>query len=302
MFFSSFSQQEKLFNEYMNSLASQLYNGKIKDVSLLDIPTFGTSLDPRDVVSVPYSSQPSATFANKRCNHTTLNSQLTHIANDWEYFMFRNDTIHPHDSLKTRQEPLCFDFSDVIQADFEAFLSIMKESSMTAFNNYNAEFGDESIHTFFDDFISKLDMKYLLQDSKQQIKSVEAVDDFMLKCSYGVGNLAVKEMFPGCTMLEPVLTSAGICHSFNSQPTQSLFKTSQYINTFKKVYKHEMDHNELVHPVGYGREAGLQMILNSRPIVDSPSHGQHKVFIDIMLIVFLSSSSILRTIKTTSLL
>ena len=261
-------------------MTSELSQGKIKDVSLFDLPTFGAILDPRGMEFTPWEAQPTDTYLKRPCNesenmgYSPWYNGMAYLGNEWYDHLFVNlSQVPPVETLKSINESGCYSFADVIAKDPETFMRVMRESYLNGKNNKKQEFEDTSkVNDFYQTYISPLNLTYYKASYASKPGMFRVLDVMFLNCDFASGTDFSRTRILECLMFEPMLTSHGICHSFNGLSVEEVYQPSPYLDMFQKVYQTKKNH-DLRHSIGFGKSAGLYAILNSRPYQEVKSVG-----------------------------
>ena len=66
----------------------------------------------------------------------------------------------------------------------------------------------------------------------------------------------------GCNLFEPVITNAGVCHSFNPTPSADLLATSYFKDSFVSAFGPDLNSNsKILHGKGSGRKNGIEFYI-----------------------------------------
>ena len=133
------TQLELDFNEKMMKITEIMSNGTLEDVSILDLPAFGSSVARFDKHHRIMSNWPTEVnfeiFKHNQKDRLVLLTEYKDLLEDWENYMikiFRNDSHASFTPLMEKNE--LFDFTRYIKADMKTFLLAMHGSFLTPSN------------------------------------------------------------------------------------------------------------------------------------------------------------------------
>ena len=231
-------QELAFFKEFMN-MAFELSGGKLQNVSLLDLPAFGSTLDSFDASNInnlksndhelPWPYQLNNALLMNSNNNTRSEEfnifEYDDLKNQWKIYM--NDfkaTNYPPDVLNNTG----FNFTSHIKKDMSTFLL----AYATSFPNLSRN------TTVWREIAKRL---YNETNSENDVRKYGKYDKLIIDCAFQQSLMSHKfDAFEGCTDLFPVLTNNGLCYSFNGIETSKLWSQtlsdSEILQTFSKVF------------------------------------------------------------------
>jgi hypothetical protein len=241
------SLQESYLHKEMMRITEVLSKGKLKHISILDLPAFGSKIAHLEWQHKRISNWPSevsfsildelqpTTTPNPSTNNQTKVSLQTAFENykilidHWKSFMQK---VYMKD-LNARFSPemennYLFDFTKYIREDMKTFLIAHHGSVMMAskeamqiwekvadesFNQTRSEHTSSKVGMY-----DKLVMQYAFKENilKKQQNDYDG----------------------GSELFTPTLTTNGLCYSFNSENYSSVWKESEVTNNFNELFPH----------------------------------------------------------------
>ena len=215
------------FDEEKINKALILPKGKVnfsKSISLLDFPGLGLNVDNFGEEFNTWSMQLNFAIKNQFENKSDWVSNamkaLVDKENDWMKYLNENGTF-------PMNKESILDFTEDLEQNFEFFL----KSYISTFRIPK----DLKTHPSWDT---------LAEEMFSQIKSTGVDSDSDLKlildCSFQEHNKWTKlfeQSKIGCKYFQPILTSNGICHTFNGQNTSTIWKSSRISELFESIFE-----------------------------------------------------------------
>ena len=118
-------------------------------------------------------------------------------------------------------------------------------------------------------------VRYLLDlDSQDDFYDGSEARDktaFLQGCSYMTSN----EKIPAyCNLFDPVVTDLGICYSFNAVSMSKMLTKSSFKDTFKEVYKYDLNENSIENAKGAGDNFALRFLVYNNRFVSLDMYEQ----------------------------
>lgn len=242
---------EKTLNNHMEELTEKMSNGKLKNISIMDLPGFGSALsdlgDHQANLQANWPNELNFAMYNKdRLAFSQFKTLLYH----WHQHMSNvsgsgvdSDPLFPPNSFENQ-----FNYSVHIAEDFSTFLTSYIGSYPTAMK--------ESLPVWLDT-ARKVFHKTL---NKQTIEKNGLYDRVIMDCSFQ-GALMDKDadLSGGCQYFDKTLTNKGLCHSFNGLAPSSLWKSSKLIATLEKNFDINHSHYKFS---GTGSNQGKKKVIS----------------------------------------
>ena len=230
-------KQELALNEYFMKMTLALSGGKMQNVSLLDLPAFGSILDffETENCNLPWSLQLNMAIYNIMIsnNSTWSKHQITeHITSEckalisqWKKYM--NDT-EANDFPPEIQKNTLFNFTNYIKEDMSTFLLAYAVSFPNLIGNTTIWSGIAK--TLSNETNSENDVRLYGKDDKLIIHCV--FQQPFMSHTY--------DEVEDCTDFSPVLTDNGLCYTFNGIETSKVWSPiltdSEILQTFSTVF------------------------------------------------------------------
>ena len=227
------SLQESYLHKEMMRITEVLSEGKLKHISILDLPAFGSKIAHLERQHKRISNWPNeVSFSVLDEMNVPLQTAFQNykiLIDHWKSFMQK---VYMKD-LSARFSPemennYLFDFTKYIREDMKTFLiahhgsvlmaskealPILGQVADESFNQTRSEHSSSKVSQY-----DKLVMQYAF---KQDILKKQQ-DDYD----------------GGSELFTPTLTTTGLCYSFNSEDYSSVWKESEVKNTFNGLFPH----------------------------------------------------------------
>jgi hypothetical protein len=230
-------KQELALNEYFMKMTLALSGGKMQNVSLLDLPAFGSTLDffETENCNLPWSLQLNmAIYDIMISNNSTwskhqitehVTSECKALINQWRKYM--NDT-EANDFPPEIQKNTLFNFTNYIKEDMSTFLLAYSASFPNLLRN----------ETIWRDIVK---VSSIEANSEDEVRNNGTYDKLVVDCSFQEPLMSRKpDAFEGCTNMLPVLTDNGLCYSFNGIETSKVWnqtlRDSEILQSFSTVF------------------------------------------------------------------
>ena len=240
------NQLELTLNEEMMKITDIISNGTLKNVSILDLPAFGSPLNHLEKSHGIESNWPiEANLEVLKSNDQNPLSELfleyKMLLDDWEDFMMKIYRDDPKAEFTLRmQNNRFFNHTKHIQADLKTFLKVIHGSFLNPSKDTLPTW-KETAKTLF-----------ATNEFDKSFSSNGVYDKLIMECAWR-NNLLGKDEFDnegGCESFLPTLTSKGFCHTFNGQTAMKTWKTSDIMNASQAVFPTEHV-SEVFHGAGY---------------------------------------------------
>ena len=223
-----------VFNQYLMSMTYELSNAKMKNVSLLDLPAFGSMFGSfNDAYS--WSIQQNMAIYNQLMssnNYTwsdnwgaDLSYECTGLRELWKEYMSNPKANDFPPKIKSNDH---FNFTGYIKDDMPTFLTA-----------YSASFPNTLNKTKVWSKVAKrvfLDTDY----SEDNVETYGLYDNLIMGCVYQKPLFSESGNLEGCADVSPVLTSNGLCYSFNGIDTSDVWRqalrSTEILQSFSKVF------------------------------------------------------------------
>ena len=228
------SLQESYLHKEMMRVTEVLSKGKLKNISILDLPAFGSKIAHLEWQHKRISNWPNevsfSILDEMNVPKQTAFENYKILIDHWKSYMLKIFMKDSSASFSPEMETNdLFDFTRYIREDMKTFLiahhgSVLMASKETmpiwgqvadeSFNQTRSEDSSSNVGQY-----DKLVMQYAF---KQNI----------LKKHHDDYNGESSELFT------PTLTTNGLCYSFNGENYSSVWKESEVTNTFNELFPH----------------------------------------------------------------
>ena len=231
------------FNQYLMSMTYELSDTKVKNLSLLDLPAFGSKFGSfkENCDSSNWSIQQNMAIYNKLMssnNYTwsdswsdVLDKECNDLRKLWKKYMRSPKEIDFPPNIKINNY---FNFTGYIKDEMSTFLTAYSASFPNILNN--TKVWSEVANKVF------LDNDY----SEDYVKAYGLYDKLIMDSVYQKPLFSESDNLEGQADLYPVLTSNGLCYSFNGIDTSDVWRqtlrSTKILESFSKVFgtlKHE---------------------------------------------------------------
>ena len=226
------SQSEIAFNLKMVQIIETMSNGKIKNVSLLDLPAFGST--------VPWLEKNHRRLSNWPIevnfeilkeidgNPLALFEEFKTLLDDWKNYLTMVFKNNPDAKFtRTMEKNKFFNFTRHIHADMKTFLVATHGSQLNP--------AKDSL------FVWRKTAQNLFGTLKDDSFVAEngLYDKLIMECTFRK-NLLNKKIFDhnkdGCDSFLPTLTTNGLCHTINGQKTLKTWKKANITTEFDDLF------------------------------------------------------------------
>ena len=219
-------------NQKMMEMTDILSHGKLKDVSILDVPAFGSKISWLYKRNKRESNWPTEmnfeAFKQRNGSFPTMFKEYKQLLEDWEHYMrrvYKNDpdiTFTP-----TMENDVFLNTTQYIKKDMRAFLIAIVGSHMNPTNHLDPVWKN----------IAQMMFKNLRSDDHASLKGVSnkvimycKLRKNLLRNGFDVGDST------GCDIFLPTLTSNGLCHTFNGQTPFETWNKAEVVTEFQNLF------------------------------------------------------------------
>ena len=222
-------------NEYMTKMTETI-SGTLTDISILDLPAFGSHIANLDKIQQSESNWPNElNFAiyNKFKTSTERMeafSQYKRLIGLWQLYL---ENVNEHGNESSSNFPPClednpFNFTQYIKKDFSTFLKVYEGSYPTALTK-SSDVWSETAKDIFDQTLKP-----------SLIEKIGLYDKVIMDCSFKEKLMkrasAATTLSGGCKYFERTLTSNGFCYSFNGLGPSNIWRNSTVVQAFDETF------------------------------------------------------------------
>ena len=228
------SLQESHLHKEMMRVTEILSKGKLKNISILDLPAFGSKIAHLEWQHKRISNWPSeVSFSILDEMNVPLQTAFENykiLIDHWRSYMQK---IFMKDS-SARFSPemennYLFDFTKYIRKDMKTFLIALHGSVLMASTKKMPIWGQVA------------DESFNQARSKQSSSKVGMYDKLVMHYAFKQ-NILTKQQDDyngGSELFTPALTTNGLCYSFNGENYSSVWIESEVTNTFNELFPHK---------------------------------------------------------------
>ena len=242
------SHLELAFHQLMTKIMEELTNSKIKNVSMLDFPAFGSMIGQMNINDKMKSNwQIEVNFEVLKGldgNPQEMFTLYKKLLDDWKSYLIkvRQKDPHAHFSAIMQNNPI-LNFTDYIKDDMKSFMMSIQASYLNPRKDSPVIWRDIAQRIFK----SKNDDAF--------VSDRGVYDKLIMTCALRK-NLLKKTSVDhkeGCDLFHPTLTTKGFCYTFNGQTPSETWKTKEIIDVFNDLFP--SSHSD-EHFYGAGKEEG----------------------------------------------
>jgi hypothetical protein len=229
------SQLELSLNEKLIEITELMSNGSLKNISILDLPAFGSTIARLEKHHKIKSNWPTEiNFEIQKSNQNSVDYLFTeykNLHNDWTDYMMRT---YKKDGkaifTQTMAGNKLSDFTRHIKSDMKTFLIAIHASFLNP---------SKIVHPIW-----RTVAQEVFRDKKDynEVLSRGTYDQLIMKCGLRKNllneNMDV-DIEGGCELFLPTLTSNGFCHTFNGQTPFETWRKAEMIKAFQQVFPTE---------------------------------------------------------------
>ena len=222
---------ENNLNNYLTEITKELSGGKLKDVSILDLPSFGSKIAHLQADQMKEPNWPTemnfAIFKKNMGNISLVFSEYKKLLSLWDQYMKEvSSGVEQPLFSQGMANNTHFNFTQYIQADVETFLKVVSRTPNFVFKGHETLWRRIANKIFKftknDDYVSKNGL----------------YDKLVLGCAFKED--LMKKTFSTVDhedFFYPTLTTNGICHTFNEDDLSKIWRPSNLTIAFKNVFK-----------------------------------------------------------------
>ena len=231
------SHLELAFNQLMMQITEELTNGKIKNVSILDFPAFGSMIGQINMNYKMKSNWPVQmnfeVLKGINGNVQELFTLYQNLLDDWKSYLIKVRQKDPQAHFSAIMENnTILNFTKYIRDDMKSFLMSIHASHL----NPRADSSP---------ILKDIAHRLFKNNHKHTFVSDRGIyDKLIMTCTMRL-NLLKKTSFyheEGCDLFHPTLTSKGFCYTFNGNTPYKTWKSAEIINVFNDLFP--ADHSD----------------------------------------------------------
>ena len=237
---------ELKLHEMMMKITEKLSNGTLQNVSIIDLPAFGSYIPHFEKGYKALSNWPTEVNfeiykKNRRVDALTLFTEYKNLLEDWQKYMIKIYKKEPQENFTSLMENnKAFDFTNHIRTDMTMFLKVMHGSFRSPSEDVLDLWKTIAISIFED------------KELDSGISSNGPYDKLLTRCGFRKNVLThrmIGNRQESCNLFLPTLTSNGFCHTFNGQTPSEIWQNATMFDSFKNIFptKHP---NEIFHGAG----------------------------------------------------
>ena len=221
---------ESGFHEEMVKITAIISNGKVSNISILDFVAFGSMIP---WLKKHHKREPNWPIEmNFAIRHKSEDSILEifkeykTLIKGWKEYMERVHKRDPLNSFTSEMENKHFNFSKYIRADISTFLIATHGSFLTA-SDQTEPIWNKIANTLFNS-----------SNISQGLSRRSLYDRLIMQCGFeqDISKQENVNLNSGCHLLDPTLTTNGMCYSFNAGNTSMIWKPSEVTNSFEHLF------------------------------------------------------------------
>ena len=224
------SLEESHLHKEMVKITEVLSKGKLTNISILDLPAFGSKIAHLEWQHKRISNWPNeVSFSILDEMNVPLQTAFQNykiLIDHWKSYMLKIFMKDSSASFSPEMENnYLFDFTRYIREDMKTFLIAHHGSVLMASKEAMPILGQVADESF---------------NQTRNVHSSSKVGQYdKLVMQYAFKqNILKKQQDGGSEMFSPTLTTNGLCYSFNSENYSSVWKESEITNTFNELFPH----------------------------------------------------------------
>ena len=243
------SELTLLFDNYLMDITSELSHGKLKKISILDLPAFGFMSDDfqANCFEMPWPIQINmATYHQFLSANWSTNWNRKIITECKGLSMNWRDYVRESNPESGKYPPILrkntfFNFTEHIKKDMPSYLASYAASFQTISNpNINATMWNEVARRVF-----------LKTNPNDFMKSNGYYDKLIIDCAFKEPLMRHKpDMAEGCLDFYHSLTSNGLCYTFNGIDSSDIWKDAEIIQAFNKIFGQQKNEEKKFRGIG----------------------------------------------------
>ena len=226
------SPLEYAFHEKMVKMTELMSPGKPLNISLLDLPAFGSNiawLKKHHKIEPNWPTEMNFAILQKSKNHMPeVFKSYKILLSDWENYMIK----------VILKDPLATFTSEMKSSQYFSFTSHIKEDFATYLTAIHGSFLAASRETL--PIWKKVSNDLFGTKNVLNTTSAKALyDNLVMQCGFKEDILKQKQedIDGGCRLFRPSLTTNGLCYSFNGEVNSSIWKSSEVTDSKNKLFR-----------------------------------------------------------------
>ena len=225
------TELEMKINTVMEEITYHISGGRLKNVSILDLPGFGSMTD----FNQRLSSEPTNMALLKQWKEKDLKTpnpsedlfyEHSDLGSMWYNYVTNSKEVPFPPTKRTHN---IFNFTKFILEDFDTFVFAMKESHLTIQERRH----DSSLQNLANKIFTSL-------NTEDFIDEYGFNDNLLLGCTYDKPLKNMKMTRNNrCNLFKPTLTNNGLCYSFNGLSSNILWNDGKVVQSFERMFKSE---------------------------------------------------------------
>ena len=222
-------------NNFLTKITEALTDGRLRNVSLLDFPAFGSPISNLELFQTKESNWPNevnfAIYNQHEENISAVFSQYKSQMDLWAQYMdlLNEDATNYQLKFPPNISQTSFDYTNAIFHNLPAFLEVAAGSFPTASKRSSSIWKEIATSVFGDtldrDFVEKNGL----------------YDKLVMTCAFrkSLSKNTWKEddLLGGCEHFDIALTSSGLCYSFNGYSPSTTWRASTIVQEFEEKYE-----------------------------------------------------------------
>ena len=232
---------ETSLNYYLMEITKELSGSKIKDISILDLPAFGSKVvqlegDQKNEPNWP-TEMNFAIYSKNMDNMTIVFNEYKTLLGHWNKYMeeISNNADLPNFTEDMKNNKY-LNFTSYIKKDLGSFLKVISGTHLSASKNPNPLWKQTANKVF----------ENTKDDSHVEKNGLH--DKLIAGCAFkedlGKKKFSAVDLQGGCDHFHPTLTTNGICHTFNGNELSEIWKPDELTAAFENVSKTKHVHTK----------------------------------------------------------
>ena len=222
------SPLESAFHEKMVKMTELMSPRKPLNISLLDLPAFGSNiawLKKHHKREPNWPTEMNFAILQKSKNHMPeVFKSYKKLLSDWENYMIKVILKDPLATFTSEMKfSQFFSFTSHIKEDFATFLVAIHGSFLSA--------SSETLPIWRKVANDLFGTKNVLK----RPSSKALYDNLIMQCGFKE-DILKQEKVGRCQLFEPSLTTNGLCYSFNGETTSNTWKSTEVTNSMSKLF------------------------------------------------------------------
>ena len=257
------NELEVRLNKILVSLTEAMSSGKIRGISLLDLPAFGSKKtyldDDSQSNAANWQNEPNFHFLNSSSgNMSKAFKEYKESTHSWRKYinLINQQTSNSISEFSPNKISNVFNHSQFILRDIPTFLRVIAGSHSTATKRKSPVWQWIGSTVFKDTVDQKI------------VENKGLYDKSVIRCSFNkrvVKNVNKHSpLSGGCELFQHSLTNNGLCYSFNGLGSSDIWRPSKLIEAFDKDFKNHVPQQNYA---GAGTNEGNELHVLNNPIL-----------------------------------